>query len=328
MLDPLGYIWPHIEFEEPLFEEAYVRHWDDNAFARLRHAGIMQQAESADYFICPLCDVGHAEDVVTWETEAGIRRFAIPCPDNGRVMLSPEQLRQWSVSCDRLVYLLAAGLGLSGEVSEIDTRRLWRLGKVKWKSGLRDVFFARGFDTRCLLASPPDVGRHPSAIVLVPHARSANVKWNEQWVPAVVSLPQVARLEGDRVELDHSILIPMITEADEIAKQSSENRLNLQELKVLISREVKSIQTHELTDNVLLQAYIQEGSFRKAAEFLSRETGQEITKDKVHRAVQRSGGTTALVRGEDSDSIVRTVASQRRDKTKKLQRRPEDKTHQ
>ena len=327
MREPLSFVWPHIELDEPLFEEAFVRRWGDDAFLRLRHAGILQQAESADHFLCPLCDDGHAEEVVTWETDAGTRQFAIPCPDNGRVMLSPEQLRQWTVSFDQLVSLLAAGLGLAGEASEIEPRRLWRLGKVSWQGGLRNVLFATGFDSRCLLSPPPDVSKYPGAIVLLPHAKASSVKWSHP-TPSAISLPQIASLGSDGVEFDHSLLIPMITEADMIATQAAQTQMNLRELKVLISREVKSIQVHELNDDVLVRAYVQEGSYRKAAEFLSRETGQEITKDKVHRAVQRSGGTTALARGEDSNSIVRTVASQHRDRTKKIHRRPEGKKSQ
>ncbi|MBC8356408.1 MAG: hypothetical protein H8E66_30890 [Planctomycetes bacterium] len=324
MHDSLDYIWPHIEYCDPIFEESLVRSWNDDAFEKLRRSGVLEQAEATDYFACPYCEDTYLEEIIAWETPAGIQRLAIPCHEHGRVILSPEQLRQWSVSFDRLVYLLAAGLGIAGEAVQIEPWRLWRLGKINWQGGLRDVLFTRGFDARCAISSPPDLSRYPNAIVLLPHAETSRVKW-EHHVPTVVSLPEVATLRADGIEFDHSIMLPMIAEADAIARVASESRLNMQDLKLIISREVKSIQTHELTDEILVRAYIQEGSFRKAAEFLSRETGQEITKDKVHRAVQRSGGTTALARGEDSDSIVRTVASQRRDRTKKIQRRPEDK---
>lgn len=60
--------------------------------------------------------------------------------------------------------------------------------------------------------------------------------------------------------------------------------------------------------------YRQCGSVRAAAEFLSEHTGQEVTKDKVHNAVKRNGGAAAVWNAQDSDSLVRGVASQRRDK--------------
>ena len=327
MLNALDYVWPYIELDEPLFDEVYVRHWSDNVFEPLCRAGVLQQAEAADYFICPFCDSGHAEEIIAWDTPAGVQRLAIPCPENGRVLLSPEQLRRWTVSLDRLIHLLAAGLGITDQPAEVEPRRLWRLGKVNWQGAIRDVLFARGFDVRCVLSSPPDLERYPNAIVLLPHAETSRVNWKHP-APVVVSLPEVATLGIDRIEFKHSVMIPRIAAADAVAREASENRLKMQDLKLMISREIKAVQTHELTDDILVRAYIQEGSFRKAAEFLSEETGQEITKDKVHRAVQRAGGTTALARGEDSDSIVRTVASQRRDRTKKIQRRPEDKTDQ
>ena len=35
----------------------------------------------------------------------------------------------------------------------------------RWQGGLRDVLFARGFDTRCAISHPPDLARYPLAIV-------------------------------------------------------------------------------------------------------------------------------------------------------------------
>ena len=72
-----------------------------------------------------------------------------------------------------------------------------------------------------------------------------------------------------------------------------------------------------------MAAYKQHNSMRKAAAFLTTETGQTVTKDKVQRAVGRSGGIEAVVSGHDSHSVRRTVASQRRDGKKIIPNRPE-----
>lgn len=95
-------------------------------------------------------------------------------------------------------------------------------------------------------------------------------------------------------------------------EEATEDTVSLEDLRLLISQQLKTVQRHELTDDILLQAYIHEGSTRKAAQFLSIETGQKVTKDRVQRAVNRAGGQAAVVRGDDTDSVVRSVGSQRR----------------
>ncbi|MEO2034849.1 MAG: hypothetical protein ABGZ35_22440, partial [Planctomycetaceae bacterium] len=78
-----------------------------------------------------------------------------------------------------------------------------------------------------------------------------------------------------------------------------------------------------LTDDALAAAYAQHGSYREAADALSEQTGQPISKDKVYRAVQRRGGVRAVKSDTNSHSVRRTVASQRRDGKKKIPNRPE-----
>ena len=91
----------------------------------------------------------------------------------------------------------------------------------------------------------------------------------------------------------------------------------------MIRQQVKAEEKTALTDDILVAAYKQHNSMRKAADFLTSETGQTVTKDKVQRAVGRSGGIEAVVSGHDSHSVRRTVASQRRDGKKIIPNRPE-----
>ncbi len=94
--------------------------------------------------------------------------------------------------------------------------------------------------------------------------------------------------------------------------------LTMDGLKLLVRQQVKAETKTSLTDDVYVKAYRHCGSLRKAAAFLTAEVGQEIGKDAVHRAVKRFGGTSAVVRTEDSESIQRAVASQRRDRQEKF----------
>jgi len=93
-----------------------------------------------------------------------------------------------------------------------------------------------------------------------------------------------------------------------MAKQTAE------QLKLMIRRQVKAEGKTSLADGVFVQAYRYCGSVREAAAFLSRQTGQEVSKDQVQRALKRAGGAVAMLNAEDSDSVERGVASHRRDR--------------
>jgi len=103
-----------------------------------------------------------------------------------------------------------------------------------------------------------------------------------------------------------------------MAKQTAE------QLKLMIRRQVKAEGKTSLADGVFVQAYRYCGSVREAAAFLSRQTGQEVSKDQVQRALTRAGGAAAVLDAVDSDSIQHGVASQRRDRFGK--RLPQSKT--
>jgi hypothetical protein len=87
-------------------------------------------------------------------------------------------------------------------------------------------------------------------------------------------------------------------------------------LKTLIRQQVKADKKTALTDDILAAAYRQEQSFDKAAAFLNAnpEITERVTRDRVRYAVIRKGGIADVLNGANSDSVVRPVASPRRDK--------------
>lgn len=89
---------------------------------------------------------------------------------------------------------------------------------------------------------------------------------------------------------------------------------------LMIRRAVKAEMKSQLSDDILVAAYKQQGSCRKAAEALSEATGKKISKDKVQRAVQRTGGFQAMRSDESSSSVARTTLSQRHVTKKKILR--------
>ena len=312
MNDPLTYLWGPIACSEPVFGPSYDPS-TQAAFLQLLSAGILQQAETATCITCPACDGNHVETIIALAYQVNGCRHAIPCPEHGRVLLSDEEIVSWSVSFSRLVEMLAAGLELNGQIREIEPRRLWRLGSTEWQARRRMVLFARGFETGSLGPRPPDVSRHRDAIVLVPHRNPSGFDWGDH-VPTVVPLPSIATLVDGRIEIDVEALASDVYGAERRAEEDAEGKFSLQDLTLIINQQVKTIQRQELPDDILVGAYLREGSTRKAAEALSRESGREVTKDKVQRALQRFGGMAAVARGDDSDSVVRKVATQHRDR--------------
>jgi hypothetical protein len=92
--------------------------------------------------------------------------------------------------------------------------------------------------------------------------------------------------------------------------------------KKMVRRQVKAEIKSLLTDDAMVAAYRQHGSYRKAAEELTKQIGQPISKDKIARAVDRQGGHRDVSAGEDSPSVARTVAPHRHKRAHQfLQRR-------
>jgi hypothetical protein len=73
----------------------------------------------------------------------------------------------------------------------------------------------------------------------------------------------------------------------------------MEQLKLVIRQQVKAEEKTSLSDDIFVAAYCQHGSIRQAAAFLSQQTGQDVSKDQVHRALQLGarGGDTEVVGG-------------------------------
>jgi hypothetical protein len=314
MPDPLAQIWAFADTAEPLFSEQLVHSWPDGAFDRLLATGLMRQAASVGWAECPECPDGHREEIVSLRSSNGSLQYFIPCPEHLRVKLAADSLRQWTIDFDRLATLLAKSIETSGQVSAVVPGRLWHLGRVEWKSAKREVLWVRGVqlvdETAKLVVA--HLCQRQRAIVFTAET-NLQTRVPGECLPAILSLPQIATLFGGDIELDRVALASMLEEADHMAKAEESKTIDSRQLKKLVRTQVTAQQKCALTDDVLVNAYRQENSYRKAAKFLTEQTGQSVLKDKVHRAVQRAGGPAAVLRAENSDSIERPVASQRRD---------------
>ncbi len=321
MHDPWSLIWPHVDALDPLLSlEAFVP-WSPVAFEGLLAAGWLCEAHNAETVTCPACG-DHAEEVLCFECPDGSPQFFIYCPENLRIPVAEERLRQWTVNFEVIAATVAMALCLSGRGAALEPGRLWRLGRTKWQGVARDVLFARGLHWSDGAGIARRIAHSTRPIVLVSDRIPPTSIWPGR-VPPVVALAQVARSNDNQLEIDYDAVVAAIFEADDQCGQDAAPTLDTERLKVLIRQQVKAEEKSQLSDDLLVAAYRQEGSVRKAAAFLAKQTGQMVTKDKVQAAVMRAGGAAAVARGDDSESVVRTVASQRRDRSKKIMRKPE-----
>lgn len=311
MTDPLEMLWPLVDAPDSLVSAHVAASWPASVHKRLLELGLMVPAADASRVLCPECGE-HLEEVLAIDGPEGSTRFVIPCPAVMRADVSPVALKQWTVDHAHLATVLASTLALTGKCAELVPGRLWRLGRTQWNGSSRDALFARGLHWSDGETVRATLVRSRKPIVFVALKRPPNEFWRT--VPPVVVLPHVAALGDTKIEIETMEIAAAIHDADALVSAPSIPNLTQEVLQQMIRQQVKAEMKTHLNDDIYLAAYRQCGSVREAAVFLSAETGREVTKDQVHRALVRAGGAAAVLNGDDSDSVVRRVASQDRDK--------------
>jgi hypothetical protein len=284
--------------------------WPPKTHLRLLNAGLLCQASDAQYVLCPECR-DHYEELIAGQQQ-GVLRYYVPCPQVLRADVPPQWRKQWTVHLECLAAALATTLGLSGRYKELVPGRLWRLGRTDWHGASRDVMFARGLCWSEAREVRAEIVRGRKAIVFVAQQTPPDDFWLRRR-PPVIPLSEFTSLGEDQIEIEALAVATAIRDADEAPGEGLVT-VTEQQLKLMIRQQVKAESKSELTDDILIAAYRHSGAYRSAAEFLGEQTGQEVSKDAVYRAVQRAGGILAVLNSEDSNSVVRGVAAQRRDK--------------
>lgn len=309
--DPLEFLWPLVDAPDSTVAAHVVAAWPAGVHQRLLETGLLREAERASRVLCPECH-GHVEEVLAVDGPGNRTRFMIPCSELMRVEVPPAALRQWIVDHAATASMLASCLALSGKCVELVPSRLWRLGRTTWQDKSRDVLFTRGltWEDGATVRATLVRGRKP--IVFVPLRRPTDGFWRT--VPPLLILSHVAMLGDSSIEIETLEIAAAIHDADAQAASALGPCLTKDGLKQLIRQQVKAEDKMSLTDAAYVEAYRHCGSVREAAAFLTEETGQQVSKDQVQRALTRAGGAAAVLNSMDSDSVVRGVASQRRDK--------------
>jgi hypothetical protein len=314
MVDPLEFLLPIVESKQPAVGYQEANCWPAGVLEKLIELGILVQAEDMEKIRCPQCGE-HYEKVIARDGPKGSTQLFISCPEVLRVEVSSQHRMQWRPALSAFARLLAESLNLTGKPAQLCPERLWRLGRMTWEGRSRDVLFVRG-----LRWQDGDQLRSKIVRTRTPVVFSSTYSMPEDFwktVPPQLVLRDVAWLT-DRIEVDPGEVIACLTDASVKRTESSSLNLSTDELNLRIRRQIKAENKTELIDEVFVMAYRQEGSLRNAAEYLTKQTGQTVTKDKIARAVARNGGPESVLRADNSDSIVRDSASQRRDSKGKI----------
>jgi len=311
VIDPLEWLWPLADATVPTVAVQHTESWPDGVLDRLRAASLLMDDELAARVLCPECQ-DHYEEVLACEGPGRETYSFISCPALHRVRVPRSARRQWSVNLPVLAQALAVTMSLTGKVAELAPRRVWRLGRTKWQDAARDVLLSRGLHWSDAATVRGSITQARKPIVFVPRAKPPGDYWIGR-VPPIIALDQVALLGDAGIEIDPLEIAASIQDADARQNGTGVIEMNPEQLTLLIRRQIKAEHKSELSDDIFLAAYRQHGSVRKAADFLSTETGATISKDQVQRAVGRAGGAAEVLNAEDSNSVVRPVASRSRD---------------
>jgi hypothetical protein len=312
VIDPLEWLWPLADATVPSVAVQHTESWPDSVLDRLRATGLLIDDELASRVLCPECQ-DHYEEVLACEGPGRETYSFIFCPALHRVRVPRIARRQWSVNFSVLAQILATTMTLTGKIAELSPRRVWRLGRTKWQDAARDVLLARGLHWSDAATVRGSITQTRKPIVFVPHAKPSGDFWSGR-VPPIIALDQIAILSDAGIEIDPLEIAASIQDAELRQSGTGVVEVGMEQLAMMIRRQVKAEHKSELTDDIFVAAYRQCGSMRKAAEYLTTETGTTVTKDQVFQAVKRAGGIAEVTNAEDSDSVVRPVASRSRDR--------------
>ncbi len=298
-----------------VFDHSETDTWPTGALDAFTRLGMLRRAQTGLTAPCPNCTEPHIEPVMVVEEPGRQDRYFIWCPESMRVEVTPEMCQGWEIDPQGVAQTVASAMDLKGSPKAVVPDRLWRLGRIPWEGKTRAVLFARRLGDPDGGSLAAHVGAGGRSIVLVPFHVPDERIWPGR-MPAVVALARITAVDGGRLVIDGVALMESVAEADQSALDGDQVSLDAVAAKK-VRKHVKATIETMLSDEALVQAYRVHGSYRKAADALAGQ-GFVTNRWAVERAVKAAGGPEALKAVDDSASVARTVASQSRDRPKKI----------
>lgn len=215
MRELLALVWGRSDVEPATFDGDEFADIRGGEIDRLSRAGLVCPVVNVRCVPCDACSEHHLEEVTYIQSPPGspIRAY-INCPENGRIAVPLERLKQWAVDFEGLAKATASGLDLAGQIEDIIPGRLWSLGKATIGRRSRDIFLARGatwFDAPDVFGACQRLNASRGALMFVPGDMPSQGSWIGD-PPAVVHLKLVANLEGEHLVFDRDHLESLLTE--------------------------------------------------------------------------------------------------------------------
>ncbi len=311
MTDALDIVWELLDSPTLLVTHQEVLRWPPEAVANLTRLGFLRPATGTDYAACPNCPDRHVEEVLCRVGPDGVAAYYIPCPETLRAEIAADDLRRWMIDADAVARGLANAVAPGGRCTQRVASRLWRLGAVPWQGVHREVLLARGLGWPDGADIIRKIGGNGRAILFVAGPAPPAHIWPEL-PPTVVSLSSVVQLQAGDITIRLADVCALVQDTDADNEASHLVPLTPKSRKQLLRHTVKAELKSFVQDEEIRDAYLVHGDVRSTARALS------ISKDKVSRALQKFGGAKAVAERRDSESVRRTVASQRRDRQRKF----------
>jgi len=139
--DALDLIWRSADVGSPLFAGDEMSTWTPGLVQCLKDLGLLRPTRTASQVNCDACGESHRVGGITYPD--GQARFYARCPENGRIEVDQEQLRQWYVDFAPILAAVAHGLGIKAEPQEVAPGRVWKIGRAAIAGRSRVAWAAR-----------------------------------------------------------------------------------------------------------------------------------------------------------------------------------------
>ena len=282
MTDWLSNLWTLMDRYSECQHFSVFRDWiPEDAVEALLAKWLRPQVGESDA-ICPDCSLP-AEDCTVIDAPSGRTMILAICRECGcRELASAESVCS-VFDFEQIAAFLNSTLKLQGVYETRVAGHLWWLGATRWQGKLRDLWMVRHF------AGIPEAIWKQSMLdsvrpIVLTMAEIPVCPPQATWWPAVARLSQVSHWQDGKLEILLQPLADIVRHQDEWLASRTASQRKTPHSKT-IRRHVRAEINSMISNEMYVAAYRQHQSYRKAAEELSRQTGQKISKDKVARAV-------------------------------------------
>lgn len=294
-------IWPLLDLPGAVLTVDDVMFWPPGLHQQLLEMGVLRPTTGAGRVLCPECR-DHVEDVLAISGPGGRTRYAITCPEHMRVTLSPDDLRQWIVNVNHVAAIIASAFQLTGKLTELAPGRIWRLGRWKYQGQIRDMLLAVGLNQPDAIDVRRQITVSKRPVVFLPLTEPNADYWVGN-LPPLIRLSEVVSLLDGAIEIDTTAIVGLIHDANE---QTTETPTVLD---FVLDQKIRTALDSKLTDELILQAYVANGSSaRKAAKDLKSQ-GHSIHHSTISRLVIKY---EEVLRTSSSKSVERNRSGRQR----------------